>query len=137
MLNCRNDDNHPTVVVSEPRCRPAGTIGANNSSVANISQLLNLSLTSSSDVLIRKLQTILDLREADIGVLKGIPIQEGDYLANQDLVREGDCPVYSFIVLDGLVGSTKHTGEGKREVTSLFGAATFLICTGCICRHGL
>ncbi|MER9316023.1 Crp/Fnr family transcriptional regulator [Mesorhizobium sp. M0659] len=99
---------------------PIGTFGADNSSITNISQVVNLFPTSSSDVLIRKLQTISDLREADIGVLKGIPIQEKEYSANHDLVREGDRPVYSFIVLDGLVGSTKHTGEGKRQITSFF-----------------
>ncbi|MEI9411825.1 Crp/Fnr family transcriptional regulator [Mesorhizobium salmacidum] len=79
-----------------------------------------MSPTSSSDVLIRKLQTISDIREAEIRVLKNIPIQEKDFLVNHDLVREGDQPVYSFVVLEGLIGSTKYTGEGKRQITSFF-----------------
>ncbi|TPL82597.1 Crp/Fnr family transcriptional regulator [Mesorhizobium sp. B2-3-13] len=79
-----------------------------------------MSPTSSSDVLIRKLQTISDIREAEIRVLKSIPIQEKDFLANHDLVREGDHPLYSFVVLEGLIGSTKYTGEGKRQITSFF-----------------
>ncbi|RUX99971.1 Crp/Fnr family transcriptional regulator, partial [Mesorhizobium sp. M7A.F.Ca.US.005.03.2.1] len=79
-----------------------------------------MSPTSSSDVLIRKLQSISDLREGDIDVLKDIQIQEKDFLANYDLVREGDRPVNSFVVLDGLLGSTKLTGDGKRQITSFF-----------------
>ncbi|MBZ9965713.1 Crp/Fnr family transcriptional regulator [Mesorhizobium sp. B292B1B] len=79
-----------------------------------------MSPTSSSDVLIRKLQSISDVRQTDIDVLKSIPIQEKDFLANYDLVREGDRPVSSFVVLDGLLGSTKHTGDGKRQITSFF-----------------
>ncbi|MBZ9922766.1 Crp/Fnr family transcriptional regulator, partial [Mesorhizobium sp. BR1-1-7] len=79
-----------------------------------------MSPTSSSDVLIRKLQSISDVRQTDIDVLKSIPIQEKDFLANDDLVREGDRPVSSFVVLDGLLGSTKHTDDGKRQITSFF-----------------
>ncbi|MBZ9673193.1 Crp/Fnr family transcriptional regulator [Mesorhizobium sp. B2-1-8] len=79
-----------------------------------------MSPTSSSDVLVRKLQTISEIREAEIAILKSIPIQEKDFSANYDLVREGDHPVYSFVVLDGLVGSTKYTGDGKRQITSFF-----------------
>ncbi|ESZ24811.1 MULTISPECIES: Crp/Fnr family transcriptional regulator [unclassified Mesorhizobium] len=79
-----------------------------------------MSPTSSSDVLIRKLLSISDVRQTDIDVLKSIPIQEKDFLANYDLVREGDRPVSSFVVLDGLLGSTKHTGDGKRQITSFF-----------------
>ena len=82
--------------------------------------MVNLSLISSSDVLVRKLQTISDIREADIGVLRAIPVQMKDFGANHDLVREGDHPAYSFVVLEGLVGSTKHTGDGKRQITSFF-----------------
>ncbi|MBZ9740864.1 MULTISPECIES: Crp/Fnr family transcriptional regulator [unclassified Mesorhizobium] len=79
-----------------------------------------MSPTSSSDVLIRKLETISEIREAEIAVLKSIPIQEKDFSANHDLVREGERPVYSFVVLDGLIGSTKYTSEGKRQITSFF-----------------
>lgn len=75
---------------------------------------------SSSDVLIRKLQTISDIRAEDIDILRGISIQKKEFPANHDLVREGDRPVHSFVVLDGLIGSTKHTGGGKRQITSFF-----------------
>ncbi|MEV8641566.1 cyclic nucleotide-binding domain-containing protein [Mesorhizobium ciceri] len=53
-------------------------------------------------------------------VLRGIPIQEKEFQANHDLVRDGDRPSHSFVLIDGLVGSTKHTGEGKRQITSFF-----------------
>src|SRR4051812_27047474 len=79
-----------------------------------------LSPNSPSEVLIRKLQRIAELREPDLAVLKGIAIQEKEFPANQDLVLEGDRPSHSFVLIDGLVGSTKYTGEGKRQITSFF-----------------
>ncbi|MDG4908705.1 Crp/Fnr family transcriptional regulator [Mesorhizobium sp. WSM4898] len=75
---------------------------------------------SSSDLIIRKLQVISDLSRADIAILEGIGVQERDYRASQDIVAEGDRPSHSFAVLDGLVASAKFTGEGKRQITSIF-----------------
>ncbi|TPI13114.1 Crp/Fnr family transcriptional regulator [Mesorhizobium sp. B4-1-3] len=74
----------------------------------------------SSNVLIRKLQNISALTQSEIAILEGIPLLKKDYQANQDIVREGDRPTHSFVVLEGLVGSTKLTGEGKRQITSFF-----------------
>ncbi|TPN37826.1 Crp/Fnr family transcriptional regulator [Mesorhizobium sp. B2-3-3] len=74
----------------------------------------------SPNVLIRKLQNISDLTQSDMAILEGIPLLKRDYAANEDIVREGDRPTKSFVVLEGLVGSTKLTGEGKRQITSFF-----------------
>ena len=79
-----------------------------------------MSSSSPSEILIRKLQQISELREADLAILRGISIQEKAFLSNHNLVLEGDKPSQSFVVLDGLVGSTKYTGEGKRQITSFF-----------------
>ncbi|MBZ9677619.1 Crp/Fnr family transcriptional regulator [Mesorhizobium sp. ES1-1] len=79
-----------------------------------------MSSTSTSEVLIRKLQRISSLRESDLAVLRGISIHEKEFQANQDLVLEGDRPSHSFVLVDGLVGSTKYTGDGKRQITSFF-----------------
>ena len=79
-----------------------------------------MSSSSSSEILIRKLQQISELREADLAILRGIAIQEKAFQSNHNLVLEGDKPSQSFVVLDGLVGSTKYTGEGKRQITSFF-----------------
>ncbi|WP_348625763.1 hypothetical protein [Mesorhizobium sp. LNHC209A00] len=35
-------------------------------------------------------------------------------------MRHGDRPTHSFVILEGLVGSTKLTGERKRQITSFF-----------------
>ncbi|MER8491589.1 Crp/Fnr family transcriptional regulator [Mesorhizobium australicum] len=74
----------------------------------------------SPNVLIRKLQNISDLTQSDIAVLESIQFQKRDYQPNQDIVSEGERPTYSFVILEGLVGSTKLTGEGKRQITSFF-----------------
>ncbi|WP_373432839.1 cyclic nucleotide-binding domain-containing protein [Mesorhizobium sp. LSHC412B00] len=73
-----------------------------------------------SNILIRKLQAISELAQSDIGILGNISIQEKKYKANEDILREGDKPTLSFVVLDGLIGSTKLTGEGKRQISSFF-----------------
>ncbi|MBZ9994029.1 Crp/Fnr family transcriptional regulator [Mesorhizobium sp. BH1-1-4] len=74
----------------------------------------------SSNILIRKLQTISDLGPSDIAILGNVAIQEKQYQANEDILNEGDRPTLSFVVLDGLVGSTKMTGDGKRQISSFF-----------------
>lgn len=74
----------------------------------------------SSNILIRKLQTISDLGPSDTTILGNVAIQEKEYQANADILREGDRPTLSFVVLDGLIGSTKMTGDGKRQITSFF-----------------
>ncbi|ESX53156.1 Crp/Fnr family transcription regulator [Mesorhizobium sp. LSHC422A00] len=79
-----------------------------------------MSYISSSEALIGKLQRISDLGEADLAILRGISIQEKEFQPNHNLVLEGDKPSQSFVVIDGLVGSTKYTGEGKRQITSFF-----------------
>lgn len=76
--------------------------------------------TSPSDVVIRKLQRTSELRESDLAVLRALAIQEKEFQANHDVVREGDRPSHSFVLVDGLIGSTKFTGEGKRQITSFF-----------------
>ncbi|RWO81050.1 Crp/Fnr family transcriptional regulator [Mesorhizobium sp.] len=74
----------------------------------------------SSNILIRKLQTISGLGQSDTAILENVAIQEKEYQANADILRDGDQPTLSFVVLDGLIGSTKMTGDGKRQITSFF-----------------
>jgi CRP-like cAMP-binding protein len=73
-----------------------------------------------SNILIRKLQTISGLGQSDTAILESVAIQEKEYQANADILRDGDQPTLSFVVLDGLIGSTKMTGDGKRQITSVF-----------------
>ncbi|MDG4898808.1 Crp/Fnr family transcriptional regulator [Mesorhizobium sp. WSM4976] len=74
----------------------------------------------SPHVFVRKLQIISDITPSDVKILESIPVQQRAFHANQDIVREGDRPTQSFAVLEGMVGSTKITGEGKRQITSFF-----------------
>lgn len=74
----------------------------------------------SSDVLIRKLLRVADISDDDAAALGGLTIQEKDVPPNRDIVLEGDRPTNSFVVLDGVVCSYKHTGAGKRQITSFF-----------------
>ncbi|TIS63902.1 MAG: Crp/Fnr family transcriptional regulator [Mesorhizobium sp.] len=73
-----------------------------------------------SDVLIRKLRRVADISDDDAAALEGLTIQEKDVPANREIVLEGDRPTNSFVVLDGVASSYKHTGAGKRQITSFF-----------------
>ncbi|WP_376703380.1 Crp/Fnr family transcriptional regulator [Mesorhizobium sp. ISC25] len=79
-----------------------------------------LSSVLSSDVLIRKIRTIADISDDDAAILRGMSTQEKDVAANQDIISEGDSPANSFVVLDGLICSSKYTGQGRRQITSFF-----------------
>jgi CRP-like cAMP-binding protein len=79
-----------------------------------------LSAISSSELIIRKLQSISEIGDDDEAALRRLPIQERDFRANQNLVLEGDRPACCFAVLEGFVCAYKHTGEGKRQIIGLF-----------------
>jgi CRP-like cAMP-binding protein len=83
--------------------------GLSNIRRANTIQVSPLPLTSPSEILIRKLRRISELRESDLAVLRSIAIQEKEVPASHDLVLEGDRPSHSFVLIDGLVGSTALT----------------------------
>ncbi|WP_224604958.1 Crp/Fnr family transcriptional regulator [Mesorhizobium sp. ESP-6-4] len=100
--------------------RQNGTLAPDPGSVRNSTRSPNLAHVLSPNVLIRKLQNISHLTQSDIAILEGIPLSKRECRANEDIVREGERPTHSFVVLEGLVGSTKLTGDGKRQITSFF-----------------
>ena len=66
--------------------------------------------------LIRKLESIFTLSEDERDALVNLPMQVMDLRADQDIVREGDRPSRSCLVLEGLACTYKITGEGKRQI---------------------
>jgi CRP-like cAMP-binding protein len=64
--------------------------------------------------LVRKLESITDLTEAE--ALLALPLRVQDMRADQDIVREGDRPSQCCLLLEGFMARFKHTEKGKRQI---------------------
>jgi CRP-like cAMP-binding protein len=71
-------------------------------------------------MLIRKLGSIFSLSDDERQALENLPVQVTDVGENQDVVREGDRPSRSFLVMDGFACSYKMTGDGKRQIMAFY-----------------
>jgi CRP-like cAMP-binding protein len=72
--------------------------------------------TSVNDELARKLASIFSLSDEEIEAVRRLPVQLVDIKSDQDVVREGDQPTRSCIVLEGFACIYKMTGDGKRQI---------------------
>jgi CRP-like cAMP-binding protein len=72
--------------------------------------------------LIRKLESIFTLTDDERQALGALPMQVQVIKADQTLVREGDRPSRSCLILSGFTCTYKITGEGKRQIVA-FGIA--------------
>jgi CRP-like cAMP-binding protein len=72
--------------------------------------------------MIRRLESIFTLTEDERQVLENLPMQVQVIKADQDLVREGDRPTRSCLILSGFTATYKMTVAGKRQIVS-FGIA--------------
>jgi CRP-like cAMP-binding protein len=72
--------------------------------------------------MIRRLESIFTLTDDERQVLANLPMQVQVIKADQDLVREGDRPSRSCLILSGFTATYKMTAGGKRQIVS-FGIA--------------
>jgi CRP-like cAMP-binding protein len=72
--------------------------------------------------MIRKLESIFTLTDDERQALENLPMQLAVIKDDQDLVREGDRPSRSCLLLSGFTATYKVTKEGKRQITT-FGIA--------------
>lgn len=75
-----------------------------------------------SNPMIRKLESIFTLGYDERQALENLPMQVAVIKDDQDLVREGDRPSRSCLILSGFTATYKVTGDGKRQIAS-FGIA--------------
>ena len=69
--------------------------------------------------LIRKLGSQgLALSEEEVAALLAMPMQVETLRADQDIVREGDRPTRSCLLLDGYAATYKTTPAGKRQIVA-------------------
>ncbi len=67
-------------------------------------------------ILIRKLESIFTLTDDERQTLETLPMQIVAIKENQDIVRVGDRPSRSCLILSGLTCTYKLTGDGKRQI---------------------
>jgi CRP-like cAMP-binding protein len=68
--------------------------------------------------LIRKLDSIFTLTDDERQALENLPMQVMVIKEGQDIVREGDSPTRSCLVLSGFTCTYKMTGDGKRQIVA-------------------
>jgi CRP-like cAMP-binding protein len=71
-----------------------------------------------SNPLIRKLESVFSLSEDERQVLETLPMQVMAIKDRQDIVREGDRPTRSCLILSGFACVYKMTAHGKRQIVS-------------------
>src|SRR5215217_2519423 len=69
--------------------------------------------------LVRKLESQgLRLTDEEVAAVRGMPMQVESIRADQDIVREGDRPTRSCLILEGCVAMYKVTPTGKRQIVA-------------------
>jgi len=68
--------------------------------------------------MIRKLESVFTLSDDERQALENLPMQMVAIKADQDIVREGDAPSRSCLLLSGFACTYKVTAQGKRQIVS-------------------
>ncbi len=68
--------------------------------------------------LIRKLDSIFTLTDDERQALESLPMQLSVIREDQDIVREGDRPSRSCLILSGFACAYKVTAQGKRQIVA-------------------
>jgi CRP-like cAMP-binding protein len=68
--------------------------------------------------MIRKIESIFTLTDDERHALEKMPMQVMAIKADQDIVREGDRPSRSCLILSGFACTYKVTAQGKRQIVS-------------------
>jgi len=83
---------------------------------------MHASFHSPDNPLIRRIESVFTLTDDERQALKNLPMQLAVIKADQDLVREGDRPSRSCLILSGFTATYKVTKRGKRQIMT-FGLA--------------
>ncbi len=72
------------------------------------------------DRLIRKLESMADLSQEERQALRNLPVTVKSLDADQDFVRDRDCPSECALVLEGFVCRYKLLDDGKRQIMGFY-----------------
>ncbi|MFL5022677.1 MAG: Crp/Fnr family transcriptional regulator, partial [Microvirga sp.] len=79
---------------------------------------MHASLHPRDNPLIRKMESVFTLTEDERQVLETLPMQVMVIKDDQDIVRMGDRPSRSCLILSGFAATYKVTAGGKRQIVS-------------------
>ena len=82
---------------------------------------------SPNTLMIRKLESIFSLSDEERQVLHDLPVQIMELKSDQDIVRIGDRPSQSCLILEGFTCVYKLTYEGKRQIMALHAPTVKLV----------
>jgi CRP-like cAMP-binding protein len=68
--------------------------------------------------MIQRIESVFTLTSDERHALQKLPMQIVAIKADQDIVREGDCPSRSCLILTGFACTYKVTAQGKRQIVS-------------------
>lgn len=66
--------------------------------------------------LIDKIGSTISLRNEEIAALQSLPVRVAEFRKGEAIVREGDRPMHSFVILSGTTCVLKHSGRGARQI---------------------
>jgi CRP-like cAMP-binding protein len=67
--------------------------------------------------MIRKIESVFTLADDERHALQTLPMQMVAIKADQDIVREGDAPSRSCLILSGFACAYKMTAQGKLRIS--------------------
>jgi CRP-like cAMP-binding protein len=76
--------------------------------------------------LIRKLEQRDRLSEEEKRVLEGVIVRVKEFRPDEDMIREGDRPTESTLLLEGFAARYKVLTDGKRQITAIHVAGDFV-----------
>jgi CRP-like cAMP-binding protein len=79
---------------------------------------MHASFHSQDNPLIRKIESIFTLSDDERQALENLPMQVAVIKNDQDIVREGDRPSRSCLILSGFTATYKITIGGKRQIVA-------------------
>lgn len=78
-----------------------------------------MALDSPHDRLIQKLETIGSVSAEEKDALRTLPVRTRDYAEDADIIRQGDRPTESCLIMRGMACRYKMVGGGRRQILSL------------------
>jgi CRP-like cAMP-binding protein len=77
---------------------------------------MHASFLSQDNPMIRKIESVFTLTDDERQALENLPMQLAVIKDDQDIVREGDRPSRSCLILSGFTATYKISGDGKRQI---------------------
>jgi CRP-like cAMP-binding protein len=74
---------------------------------------------SVSAALVRRLRALDAISDEDIATIRELPISVRDYQAEQAVVRDGERPKESCLIIEGFCARSKTLPDGRRQILSI------------------